>query len=188
MRLLTVILFCSLWLSTQAQNSENLRHGFYFGAASGFGSLTLTHPQGTTQHETVLSFPNIKLGYLINPRLAIGLTLPGSLYTYAWEGRKRSRGFEGMIPGVQYWLKNRWWVSAGFGVGLDAPAFYDIQNPEERKFYFGSAAILGTGYEVFRKNNFSIDVQARVHRGSIDLPDGNQKGTSLNFLIGVNWY
>lgn len=188
MRLLCVLCFCCLWLSSQAQNMENPRKGFYFGAATGIGFLSLRPPNGSTQHESGLSLPNLKFGYLLNPRLGIGLTLPGSLYTYTGEGRKRSRGFEGMVPSVQFWLKNRWWLSSGIGVGLDAPAFYDIQNPDERKFYFGTAAIFGTGYEVFRKNNFSIDLQARLHLGSIDLPTGNQKGNSLNFLIGINWY
>jgi hypothetical protein len=76
----------------------------------------------------------------------------------------------------------------GVGLGMDAPAFYDIKGEEERKFYFGASALAGTGYEIWRKGKFACDIQGRVHFGTAKLPNGTQKGSVVSFLIGFNWY
>jgi hypothetical protein len=164
------------------------RKGFVLGFATGVSSLRLSFPSMPAQTEASLSFPNIKIGAMLSKRTALLLYLPGSIYTFKEEGRERDRGFEGIIPSVQFWLKDRWWVLGGVGLGVDAPAFYDIQDEDERKFYFGSSVIAGTGYEVWRKGKFALDVQARVHYGSINHPQGTMEGLAFNFLVGLNWY
>lgn len=85
-------------------------------------------------------------------------------------------------------MKDKWWISGGAGIGLDAPAFYDIKNKSERKFYFGSAVVFGTGYELWQKGKFAIDVQSRMHYGKMNLDAGSQQGMAYSFLVGINWY
>jgi len=191
MRLFLTCCFIGLLSIVSAQDhaeNEFTREGFFFGAAAGVGALQLSNSNGLAHNEVSMSFPNFKFGWMLSPRFAVEMCLPGSLYTFNAEGRSRSRGFEGMVPSVQYWLKNRWWISGGVGIGLDAPAFYDIKTETERKFYFGSAALFSTGYEVIRTRKFAIDIQSRVHWGAMKIAEGNQNGTSFNFLIGINWY
>jgi hypothetical protein len=132
--------------------------------------------------------PNIKIGKMVSPKTALFLYLPGSVYRYAGNGRKRERGFEGFIPAVQYWVKDRWWWQGGVGMTFDAPAFYDIQNSSERKFYFGPEGILGTGYEVWRKGKWAIDVQARMYTGVSHIPGGTRRGMAFGILVGFTWY
>ncbi len=165
-----------------------IRQGFVFGAAIGFSSLHLSTPGLADQSVATTSFPNFKIGYMLNPHTALVLCLPGSIYTYKGEGRQRQRGFEGMIPSIQYWLKERWWVLGGVCLALDAPAFYDIKDETERKFYFGFGALAGTGYELWHRKNQSLDLQLRVHYGQPKVLQGVEKGLAFNILIGYNWY
>ncbi len=87
---------------------------------------------------------------MITPRTALLLCLPGTVYRYKWSERERDRGFEAIVPAVQFWPCDRFWLLAGAGLGMDAPAFYDIKNEAERKFYFGGAALAGAGYQIFQ--------------------------------------
>jgi hypothetical protein len=183
-------LFLIIFFNTlNAQNQNNFeRKGFIFGTALGLSSLSLKFPNKPTQSETSLSFPNFKIGAMISPKTALILYLPGSIYTYKNEGRERDRGFEAITPSLQYWFKDRFWVLAGAGLGMDAPAFYDIKNETERKFYFGGSALAGTGYEVYRKGKFALDLQARLHYGTAKFPEGTRSGLAFNLMIGFNWY
>ena len=125
---------------------------------------------------------------MISKRTALVLCLPGSIYTYKGIGRQRDRGFEGIIPSVQYWVKDRWWVLGGAGLTLDAPAFYDIKTEDETKFYFGASMLVGTGYEVWRTGKFAMDIQARLHYGKASVIEGTREGLAFNVLVGFNWY
>jgi hypothetical protein len=71
---------------------------------------------------------------------------------------------------------------------MDAPAFYDIKNKEERKFYFGPAALAGTGFEIWRKGSCTLELQARVHYGATKQPEGTLKGLAYSVLFGFNFY
>lgn len=185
-------LFAGISLSLHAQTAGPKtfeRKGFIFGGALGISYIQLSAPAGFSDDKQVgLSFPNLKFGAMLTPRTALLLYLPGTVYTYKNEGRERSRGFEGMIPSVQYWAGERLWLLAGVGLGMNAPAFYDIKDESERKFYFGTAALAGAGYEVFRKGRFALDVQGRIHYGQINLPDRKEKGVAFSVMVGVNWY
>lgn len=168
------------------QNFE--RKGFVFGVSMGVSAISLKSDAAGNRHQTGLSAPNIKLGKMLNSRSALLLLLPGSVYRYEWSGRVRDRGFEGIIPAFQYWAKDRWWLMGGAGLGMDAPAFYDIKDESERKFYFGGAAVVASGYEIWRKGRFALDVQARAHLGAIKAAEGRLHGAAFSLGIGVNWY
>ena len=165
------------------------RKGFIFGAAAGGSYLSLTATGTEEQRLGTASFPNFKLGWMVTPRAAVALLLPGSIYVTNDDSRERDRGFEGIIPSFQYWAKDRWWVLGGAGLTLDAPAFYDIETPEERKFHFGPSAVVATGYEIYRRKRFALDVQARVHAGQANIQNnGKRTGVALTIGVGVNWY
>lgn len=190
MRAIACFLLLPMLFSTlNAQNQNNFeRKGFIFGTALGLSSLNLIFINKPSQNETSLSFPNFKIGTMISPKTALILYLPGSIYTFKNEGRERDRGFEAITPSLQYWLKGRFWILGGAGLGMDAPAFYDIKNETERKFYFGGSALAGTGYEVWRKGKCALDLQARVHYGTAKFPEGVRSGLAFNFMVGFNWY
>lgn len=191
MKKLLILIFTGFFTFSNAQNisEKNFeRKGFIFSTAFGISSVGLNFPSYGKQNEISASLPNFKIGAMISEHTALLVYLPGSIYTYKNEGRKRDRGFEGIIPSVQYWLKERWWVLGGAGLGLDAPVFYDIKNEEERKFYFGGSVVAATGYEIWRKGRCTIDVQSRIHYGTANLTEGSRKGMAFNFLVGFNWY
>lgn len=179
---------CSLIIVPAQDTNQFNRKGFIFGTSFGISSLRFKTATVPLQTQESLSFPNLKIGKMISKRSAIVLYLPGNIYTYNGGGRQRDRGFEGIIPSIQYWIKDRWWTMVGTGITFDAPAFYDIKNEEERKFYFGNSIIAGAGYEVWRKRNFAIDLQSRIQYGNTNMPQGKRKGVAVSFLIGFNLY
>jgi hypothetical protein len=190
MKINRYFLFC-LWLFSAtlgAQTVQPARSGFVFAAAAGVSALRLHAPAQPSETFVNASAPNFKIGWMVNERTALLLYLPGSLYKLKTDGRTRDRGFEGFVPSVQYWFTPRCWILGGAGAGMDAPAFYDIKNETERKFYFGAAALAATGFDVYKRNTFAVDVQARLHYGTANLPNGRQSGTAFSLLIGINWY
>lgn len=123
---------------------------------------------------------------MLNKRLALLALLPGSNYKY----NGKDRGFEAIMIAGQYWLKDNWWVLGGTGLTFDAPAFYTVKDPKNADFFTGLPAItLATGYEVFHKGKFAIDVQYRLFLGKSNLPNnGQREGVSNMFILGFNWY
>lgn len=161
------------------------RKGFLIGFGLGAGTLTLNH-NDTIQTSFSATLPNIKFGWMISNRIALQAILPGATYKYGG----KDRGFEGIIISGQYWLKDKWWLMGGTGVTFDAPAFYTVQSPNSAGFYTGIPAFtFATGYEVWRKDKFALDVQYRVFLGQSSLSNNQQRqGISNMFIIGFNWY
>lgn len=175
--------------SLLAQTTEVERKGFFWGAAAGAGVLSLHVGDTLAFSGGGASFPNLRVGTMIGRRTAVLLLLPGTVYAWRLSGRTRDRGFEGVVPMLQYWPANRWWVSAGAGLGMDAPAFYDIKDSTERKFWIGGALIAASGWELWQQQHFVLDLQARIHANvGLNHPAGTARGTALSLLVGVNWY
>lgn len=184
-----VLLFVLLASNHLSGQSESLnREGFIFGLSIGASSLKLNLTDQNTDKSTVASFPNLKFGKMISNKVAILAYLPGTVYEYNRSGRTRARGFEAILPSAQIWIKDRTWVMGGFGIGMDAPAFFDIKSEEERKFYFGYATAFSIGHELLQRGNKTIDLQARIHYGSINTDDGDLSGLAVSFLVGFNLY
>lgn len=182
------LLFC---LVLQAQNPSSARFarkGIVVGGALGLSSIQHNAPGFSAEQQLGLSLPNIKVGTMVSSCTALLLYLPGTVYTYNKEGRTRDRGFEGIVPSVQFWAGDRFWLLGGAGLGMDAPAFYDIRDKTERKFYFGTAALAGLGYEIWRKKRFAVDIQGRVHYGRIKFPTERREGLAFSLLLGFNIY
>jgi len=176
---------------TKAQDTTGKKFekkGFLFGTSLGVSFVQLNFKSQPIHREVSGSFPNFKIGTMVSNRLAVLVYLPGSIYKYKLAGRERDRGFEAILPSIQYWVNNKWWVLAGAGIGLDAPAFYDIKTEEERKFYLGKSFSIGAGYDVYQNRKFAIDIQGRAHFGDAKFPEGNRSGMAFNVLVGFNWY
>ena len=161
------------------------RKGFVIGVGIGAGALTL-NANDTIHTDFSTTLPNIKVGYMLHKRFALLALLPGANYKY----NGKDRGFEGAIIAGQYWLKDNWWVLGGTGLTFDAPAFYTVKEPNTAGFYTGFPAFtFATGYEVWRKGRFALDLQYRIFLGKSNLPnDGQREGISNMFIVGFNWY
>lgn len=161
------------------------RKGFVIGVGLGAGALTL-NTNNTIKTSFSTTLPNIKVGYMLSKRLALLAILPGANYKY----NGKDRGFEALIIGGQYWLKDNWRVLGGTGLTFDAPAFYTVKDPKTAGFYTGVPAFtFATGYEVWHKGRLALDLQYRTFLGKSNLPNkGQREGVSNMFIVGFNWY
>lgn len=188
MRLLFIFLLLIVLNTTnaQSQNKELFeKKGFGIGLGVGAGVLSLS-TNDTVNAKFSTTLPNIKLGYMVNNRLALWLLLPGANYKY----QGKARGFESFTIAAQYWVKNNWWVLGGAGLTFDAPAFYTVKDPKTAGFYTGLPSFsLATGYEIWHKGRFALDVQYRIFLGKSNIANGgHREGVSNMFILGFNWY
>ncbi|MFD0796309.1 hypothetical protein ACFQZJ_02465 [Maribacter chungangensis] len=176
-----------------AQNNSNaqnnfIRDGFMFEFGLGGGIISIEDnagPQGFDDVQGGGTFPELKLGYMLNNRLAITVSAPGMIYTF----NDNDRHFGGIIPSVQYWVKDRWWIHGGAGLAIDSPALYDIKDNVNDDWNTGIAVMASTGYEVYRKNKFALNVQSKVLLGGVKL-DNNIDRDAVQFSLGIgfSWF
>jgi len=174
--------------SVMLQAQDQAKQGYFFGGAIGLSQLSLESETYQSGNQTGLSFPNFKIGKMVSSNKALLLYLPGSLYTFDIQERDRQRGFEAILPSVQYWFSDKAWLLASAGIAMDAPAFFDIKDETERKFYFGFGTATAIGYEVLSFGSKTVDIQGRVHYGNINIEEDNLSGVAYSILIGFNWY
>jgi len=177
-KLLCLIILTANFAFAQSNfTNENFeRKGFSFGLGVGAGILTLNSSANKLSKYSY-SMPNMKIGYALNDQFSIMLTLPGA--SYKSEGK--DRGFEGVVLSAQYWIKSELWINGGF---------YTVKDISSAEFYTGIPSVaIGTGYEIFKKGKFSIDLQYRLFLGKSNLLNGlTRTGISNMILIGFNWY
>ena len=186
-----VLLFALLVsaLNLFAQNGETVeRKGFVIGLGISGGVISISDSNSENPFDKAsggLSLPNLKLGMMLSDRVALLATFPGMIYEY--DGKDRS--FEGLVPAIQYWVDNRWWVSGGVGLAIDAPAFYEVKKFKDETFNFGCAVTLSSGYELHQNDNFTIDLQSKIHLGRVFLEgDDYRDGAAFSVGIGFTWY
>lgn len=176
-------------LSVQAQiTNEMQRKGLVFGFSSGITNSNLSFPSKKQNHTNLAL--NWKLGYMVNPKFVLLLNGAVSIYEYDLTDRKRLRDFGGVFASAQYFVKDKFWLLGGVGLGTDAPVFYDLkqENKEETKYYSGLGLVSSIGYEICRKKFFVLDLQARINYSSVNLPIGMSNGFTTALLIGINFY
>ncbi|MFT2008557.1 hypothetical protein ACMA1I_07770 [Pontibacter sp. 13R65] len=190
MKSTTLFAICLLLsVSVYAQtNTDITRKGFVFGFSSGIANTVLSF-SSKSQNNTNLAL-NWKIGYMLNPKIALLLNGAVSIYEYNLSDRKRLRDFGGVFASTQYFVSNKLWILGGLGVGTDAPVFYDLkpENTIETKYYSGIGAISSIGYEIYRKNNFALDLQARINYNAVNLPIGKTNGFTSALQVGLNFY
>lgn len=165
------------------------RRRLVVGAAVGGGTLHLTGRGVAPGTRGAVSLPNLRIGYRLSSRTALVVALPGSLYRYRGDGagdRPRYRGFEAVVPSVQRWTGDRWWVSGGVGLALDSPAFFDVRGASEGRFHAGPAASVAAGYALRRRGRVVWDVEARAHGGRTASGTADERrGLAVNLLLGA---
>gem|GEM_PF-1368483 len=128
-----------------------------------------------------LSVPNLKLGYVLTPRV----TLWGQVPTGVHLRDERPRAFEAVMPVIQYWFVERAWAQAGVGLALDVP----LLLTSSKGFYFGPAASVAVGVELATLGAARLGVEARWMGGRVALDAGVRRQISaFDLLLGVNWY
>ncbi len=176
---------------TFAQNTNSVtteRDGFIFEFVVGGGSISIEDSAGIqtfNESQGTFVFPDLKFGYMLNENLAITIAMPGNIYEF----QENDRNFGGLIPSVQYWVKDNWWIHGGFGLAIDSPALYDIQDNVNDDWNFGHAVMLSTGYEVYKKKNFVLNVQSKLVLGRANLEgDAYRDAAIVNVGLGFSWF
>lgn len=189
-KVITTILLVSFTILCHAQDEQTFkRKGFVFGTSIGISSSIQSFPN-KSQNDIDFGF-DLKLGYMIKPTLAILLTSNVSGYEYSGIGRTRKRDFGVLAPSIQYWFKERFWLLGGIGLGLDAPIFFDIKNPEtnkvETEYHNGLGLVVAIGYEIYQGKKITFDLKARMTYRNVNITEGKTKGISPSLLVGINF-
>jgi hypothetical protein len=186
------VAFALLSVTAYAQNTNsettNQREGFMFEFTVGGGIISIEDSEGIQtfdESQGTFVFPDIKLGYMLNEKLAITVSMPGNIYKF----QDNDRNFGGFIPSVQYWVKERWWIHGGIGLAIDSPALYDIKDDVNDDWNFGTAVMVSSGYEMYKKKNFALNVQSKLVLGHASL-DGDAQRDALIFNVGLgfSWF
>lgn len=176
---------------TNAQNTNSetttKRDGFIFEFVVGGGIISIEDSAGIQtfdKSQGTFSFPDVKFGYMLNKRLAITASMPGNIYEF----QNNDRHFGGLIPSVQYWVKDSWWIHGGIGLAIDSPALYDIKNNINDDWNFGTAVMVSSGYEFYKKKNFALNVQSKLVLGGASLKgDAHRDAVIFNIGLGFSW-
>tara|TARA_R110002073_G_scaffold72537_1_gene177275 strand:- start:264651 stop:265268 length:618 start_codon:yes stop_codon:yes gene_type:complete len=176
---------------TYAQNTNSetttQRAGFIIEFVLGGGVISVEDSAGIQtfdESQGAFSFPDLKIGYMLNEKLAITVSMPGNIYEF----QDNDRNFGGFIPSVQYWVKDRWWIHGGIGLAIDSPALYDIKEDVNDDWNFGCAVMASTGYEIYKKKNFALNVQSKLVLGRASLDgDAHRDAVIFNIGLGFSW-
>ena len=176
---------------TYAQNTNpetsTQRDGFIIEFSVGGGLISLEDSEGIQTFDTsqgTFVLPDLKLGYMLNEKLAITAAMPGNIYEF----QDNDRHFGGFIPSLQYWVKDRWWIHGGIGLAIDSPALYDIKDNVNDDWNFGCAVMASTGYEIYKKKNFALNVQSKLVLGRASLEgDAHRDAVIFNIGLGFSW-
>ena len=185
------MLLLSLCLSINAQEKNCIiRKGFVFGSSIGAAESSLKFPANTKNLFDLAL--DLKIGYMLNPNLALLITSNVSTYDYVGVGRARKRDFGVLAPTIQYWTSDKLWISGGIGMAGDAPVFYDLKNPDtntdETKYYNGIGFVTSVGYEILKSKKKIIDIKGRLTYRDVNISEGNTTGFSFAVLLGINFY
>jgi hypothetical protein len=188
-KLVVLIAFVVSSLTAFAQNQPGVeRKGFVIGLGAGLNVFGVQDrgPGATLDYTSGgISLPNLKLGLMVSPRTALLLQMPGSVYQT--EGRDRS--FEAVIPTVQHWLGNRFWVSGGVGLDVDLPDLCDLHEQDHGRINLGYALSIGAGFELVQRKNYAFDIHTRVQYGNTYLENNTERSsTAISLGVGFNWY
>ncbi|MHB0755100.1 hypothetical protein [Polaribacter sp. M15] len=174
----------------QKTNSETTtqREGFMFEFVVGGGIISIEDSEGIQtfdKSQGTFVFPDLKFGYMLNEKFAITISMPGNIYEF----QDNDRNFGGFIPSVQYWVKDKWWIHGGVGLAIDSPALYDIKEDVNDDWNFGTAVMVSSGYEMYKKKNFALNVQSKLVLGHASLDgDAQRDAVIFNVGIGFSWF
>jgi len=185
------VAFALVSTTTYAQNTNfettTQRDGFIFEFVVGGGIISIEDSadiQTFDKSQGTFVFPDLKFGYMLNEKLGLTVSMPGNIYEF----QDNDRNFGGFIPSVQYWVKDRWWIHGGIGLAIDSPALYDIKDNVNDDWNFGCAVMASSGYEIYKKKNFALNVQSKLVLGRASLEgDAHRDAVIFNVGLGFSW-
>jgi hypothetical protein len=176
-----MLLIASHTFAQQADVNPTLKEGLFFSVAVGGGPVILIEDDQSSEHLGRFLIPNFKLGWMLSPQLALFAFIPTGMF----ERNDEQRAFEAIMPAIQYWFAEKYWLLGGVGVNLDFP----LIGTDGDGFYTGPALCVGAGVDLWQRGKFGIDLQTRYQYGSADIPDiGTRKMSGFDLLVGFNWY
>lgn len=171
-------------LDIQAQTEKPIRKGFTAGAFVGVGALHFTEGMSEKTTRGGISLPNLKMGWFVSPRTAIYVNTVGQIY----ESEGVDRSFEGIVPSIQFWATDKWWLSGGYGASLDTRALYESKS-QSRKSDWGKGVLLATGYELLQRERWALDLQTRLYMARVSRDEGgNLDGTNFSIGVGISLF
>lgn len=183
-----VLLLCTT-ISIAQNNQKDVEHtreGCLFEIGLSGGIISIEDSEGIQTFDVAkgaIGFPELKLGYMLNDNLAVTAVMPGMIYEF----NNNDRHFGGFIPSVQYWVKDKWWIHGGLGLAIDGPALYDINNAND-DWNFGCSVMASSGYDIYKKNNFTFNLQSKLILGRAFLEgDAHRDAISFSVGVGINW-
>lgn len=161
--------------------------GFTVGLALGISRTSLSGVGTKPPVQSVDLGLGWHMGYQATSRWAMLLMGSASVYPYSGTGRDRKRSFESLVPALEYRVDDRLRLSAGVGLQLDAPVFYDVRpgGADEKRFSRGVGVVVGMSYALRSGRAFSPDLRARFATGNAHVPGGRETGRSASLLLGV---
>lgn len=180
-----ILMLTSMQAFAQNNQTEPNRKGFVIGVSAGAGYLSL---EGNAAPEAFeggdLSLPNLKIGWMLNPNTALLLSMPGMAY----EADGVDRSVDALVPSIQHWVRPNWWINGGVGLSLDTPAFYEGNVKGQDKLILGPAFMISTGYEIYKKGKFAIDLQGTIHAGKLYTNGTHYEAGAIHAGVGFNFY
>lgn len=186
--IMLILSICTLNLFGQQINDGVERNGFVIGFGIGGGVISISDSNQEVPFDKAqggISFPNLKVGWMVNDRTAVLATFQGLIY----EHQGKDRSFDAIVPSVQYWIKDRLWVNGGIGLAMDYPAFYEGGDHRNEDWNFGCAVTGSAGYEIVQRKNYALDIQTKLQLGRVFLDnDEYRDGVVFSVGLGFNWY
>lgn len=179
-----ILMLSNMQAFAQDNQTESNRKGFVIGVSAGAGYVSIEGDAAPgTFEDGGLPFPNLKIGWMITPKTALLLSIPGMGYEI--DGVDRS--FDSVVPSIQYWVRPKWWVNVGFGLGMDSVAFYEDDHGQD-KLNVGPAGMISTGFEIYKRGKFTIDLQGTIHAGHMYTDGDHYDAGALLAGVGFNFY
>jgi hypothetical protein len=165
--------------------AANLRRGITFGIGAGVGGMESN--DGPIEcfdcEDSVAGSIDAHIGYMINPRLALGFEVWGT--GQALDSEASATLVQVLALGtVRLWLQPRLWVKAGIGSAHLSMSYADSDEPTELDT--GAAVMGAVGVELIHRPRFALDLQLRGGAGNYE---GIQDRVSQGMLeLGLSWF
>ncbi len=158
------------------------RRGLTVELQLGFGSLSLTDQFSGGDSWGGASF-GLGLGWFLDPTLAVSFRMTSVSSTDEFD-IQRNGGLIGAA--FQKYVGPRWWLGAGAGVAAVTVESNTGGDPTGRQ---GLDLGVRGGYDVWRRGQHGLSVQAELHRGFIGEDGIDQlRMTTFGVMLGYQYY
>lgn len=171
---------------------QNHRRGLVLGF--GFGIGEVADERGTIacadcEVDSPAGFGELRVGYMLSPRLAFLLEFSGGSKDLDRNGEVSLAQYMG-FGAAQYWLTRRLWIKGGIGVAQMEVLITNGDEIFEEPRGEGGALMGAIGYEVYQGRRFALDLQLRGVTAAYSDVDGESEEViqSGSFGLGFNWY